>query len=604
MKKGLVAILAVALLATSCNKPSKGGEKPDTRQAFTFDEAIEYYEGLGFEGIILPDYRAANEEAEYEVIEDYLEEDDTLEIRVYDSPRKEMTEFVSNVKKSGWKLEKDEAGDYAGYFKANELAQIKIQDWTLATYDEEDNIYDCIRIFFQHAPIPGPEWPTSDLQAIFEEYDADYYEVPALVGENALFYADVYLYWGMFATGAMVVVSGATDAEIETYINTTLPEAGWTVDGDQEYGEATKTLLDLGGVAEVLFGMDGDEFLVILNFDLGQIPFDHFPQEEINAGFTALGLTAFSLVVPDGEGITYNYAFDEGNADYLDKPNLCYDYLKINNMTQQMYENYLAKMGTNGWAATEEAPNDYYKHFEDLKVTAHLKVSSGIGEEEGAKGTVTVTIYYITEADPLEEWPEAEVAALLGEGVTDVLPPVSFEGATFKMTKDGVKVFIGEDSQEDLVTAYKETLSTAEFTFDEEKGQYTSPNGQFVVKLSADTDGNLLINLIVPGFISRNAQAWLDSRGLEGETVPDFSSLEQYYKKGGNQESCYKVWLDGDQTEAIKALLVGYTIPETPHEKWGYECLSASGNIEIDFRYDSEPNETVVWFYYYPDIAE
>ena len=122
MKKGLVALLGATLLIASCGKANNNGKKSDPvddRLAFTFDEAIEYYDALGITGVTLPDYRAAKEEAEYEVIEEWLEEYDMLEIRVLNSPRKEMTEFVSSLKKSGWKLEKDDNGDYEGYFKKN-----------------------------------------------------------------------------------------------------------------------------------------------------------------------------------------------------------------------------------------------------------------------------------------------------------------------------------------------------------------------------------------------------------------------------------------------------------------------------------------------------
>lgn len=599
MKKGLVAILGATLLAVSCsnNKAPQG-------RSFTFNEGIEYYESLGIDGVKLPKYKVSSKNAQFDVIDDYLEEYDLLEVRVYDSPRQEMLDWVKDLKSAGWKLSKDDNGDYDGYFKANNLAQIQVQDWTLATYDEEDNIYDCIRIFFGHAPIPGPEWPTQDLQALFEEYDADYYDVPAFVGENALFTAEEYLFWGMYVTGAMVVVSGATDAEIETYISTTLPGAGWTVEGDADYGEATKAFEDIGGVATIEFGMDEDEFLIVLNFELSQLPLEEFPATEIAAGFEALGLPAFTLVVPNYEGITFNYTFDDGNLDYLDSPNYCYDYLKINNMTLEMFADYLSKMEANGWSTTDtELPYNYYKHFEDLKLTAHIRLSHNISDEEGATGTITVTIYYISEADPLENWPAEEIATLLGENITDVLPSAEYQNSTYKMGKDKVTVLVADEYEDALVTNYKTVLTGAEFTYDEENNTYVSPNEQFFVMLSKDSDGNMVIEFHAFGFISKNAQAWLDSRGLTEEAAPDFSSLEQYYKDGGNQDTCYKIWLNGDRTEAIKALLVGYTIPETPSEKWGYECFSASGLVEIDFRYDSEPDETVVWFYYYPDIA-
>ena len=599
MKKALIAVIGATLLAVGCSNNKAASNK----KSFTFDDAITFYESFDINDVTLPKYKA-NKEATMEFYDDYLESDGMIEARISNSPRKEMLDYVKDLKSNGWSLTKDDAGDYSGYYKKNPLAEIMVADWTLETYDEEDNVYDAIRIFFYHGAIPSPEWPEEGLQAIFAEYEEVYFEVPEFVGEDVLFTADVYLAYGIFPSGAMVVVSGATADEIDNYITTTLPGAGWTTTGDSAYGTATKAFPELGGMASIQFGMDGYDFLIVLDFGFSQIPTESFPAEAIAAGFEALGLPAFTLVEPDGEGYTYNYQFDEYNLDYLDSPTLCYDYVYIHNVSPEEFTAYQTKLENNGWhTESEESPYQYYKHFAEERFTAHIRVRYD-ASSTGADSDITITIYYITEEDPLENWPAEEVAALLGEDVTDVLPAVSFEDTSFKMTKDGVKVFIDEDSQEALVTAYKETLATAEFTFDEEKGYYTSPNEQFVVKLSTDTDGNMLIQLFIPGFISRNAQAWLDSRGLDGETVPDFSSLEQYYKDGGNQSSCYKVWLDGDHTEAIKALLVGYDIPTTPSEKWGYECKSASGLVEIDFRYDSEPNETVVWFYYYPDIAQ
>ena len=109
---------------------------------------------------------------------------------------------------------------------------------------------------------------------------------------------------------------------------------------------------------------------------------------------------------------------------------------------------------------------------------------------------------------------------------------------------------------------------------------------------------------MVPGFISRNAQEFLESRGLDGDVAPDFSSLENYFDSDKSLDISYKVWLNGDHTEAIKTILgEDYAIPETPSETWGYECLNNAETIEIDFKYDSDLDQTIIWFYYYPDIA-
>ena len=210
MKKALIAVIGATLLAVGCGNKSAAPKK----YSFTFDDAITFYEGFDINGVTLPEYKT-NKEATIEFYDDYVELDGIFEARIENSPRKEMTDYVKDLKSNGWSLTKDDNGDYYGYFKRNTLAEIYVQDWTLETYDEEDNVYDAIRIFFYHGAIPSPEWPEEDLQAIFEEYEEVYFEVPEFVGEDVLFTAEVYLYYGIFPMGAMVVVNGATADEID-----------------------------------------------------------------------------------------------------------------------------------------------------------------------------------------------------------------------------------------------------------------------------------------------------------------------------------------------------------------------------------------------------
>ena len=601
MKKALIAIIGATLLAVGCSNNKSSAPRS---KKFTFNDAISYYESFNITGVTLPEYEAKNSKARAETVEDYLEDEELLEVRITYSPREEMVAYVTSLKKGGWSLTKDDNGDYYGTYKRNELAQIYVQDWTLETYDGDDNIYDAIRIFFSHGAIPSPEWPEEGLQSIFEEYDETYFEAPEFEGENALFTSEVYLYYGVFPTGAMVVVSGATAEEINNYLEVTLPGAGWSVQGDSAYGTATKTFVDLGGVATIEFGTDGEDFLIILDFGLGQIPSETFPTEDIAAGFEALGLPAFPLIEPDGEGYTYNYQFDEYNLDYLDSPTLCYDYVYIHNVDPEEFAAYQTKLEINGWHTESEAsPFDYYKHFEEQKITAHIRVKY-IESETGADSDITITVYYIVEEDPLDAWPAEEIAALLGEGITDILPSAEYEDSKYRMTQNGLTIYVSEEYVDALISNYNSTLISVGFTFSEETGIYSSQNNQYNVKITANEDGTISIVLLVPGFISRNAQEFLESRGLDGDVAPDFSSLENYFDSDKSLDISYKVWLNGDHTEAIKTILgEDYAIPETPSETWGYECLNNAETIEIDFKYDSDLDQTIIWFYYYPDIA-
>ena len=65
----------------------------------------------------------------------------------------------------------------------------------------------------------------------------------------------------------------------------------------------------------------------------------------------------------------------------------------------------------------------------------------------------------------------------------------------------------------------------------------------------------------------------------------------------------YQIVLDGDFETEILALLEadGYNIPATAMQ-WGYECVDATGEVEIDVLYDEEYEFTFVTVYATADL--
>jgi len=549
----------------------------------TFEDAVSLFEYFGIEGVVIPAYEC--EDATLEVLGGV--EYEAIEFDIGNSSHEEMEAFADALEGAGWAFEVDSYGDYYGVF-GDTRACVYIGDWIGYTSQG----YDCIRVQFYLGDEVFTEWPAEAIADIFEENEAVLYDFPAFVAENATFNATTYLYYGLIPYGAQVDIVGATADEINTFLTVTLPGAGWTVTGNAEDGGmASKTFVELDGVAQVQFASSSSAFTLLLVFELAQIPAAAFPADDLAAAFEALGLPAFTITEPDGEGYTYEYTFDESNANYLNYPNYCYDPLYINNMSSEQFAAYLTKLQNDGWAIVDTISENNYelqKHFDDLGLTATIRVGWTSSTTYG--DYAFLRIYYIAELDPVAGWSAEEVAALLGSDVTDVLPEFVFEGATFTTYDDaygmGVLAFVGEGNQEKAMEDYAATLIAAGFTAVEGKdGFYLSPNEQFYVEVYKGTDGAVCLEFtfpLKPGFLSKELQAQIDNAGNTQYVVPDFSSLEQYFVGFSAYGSAY---LEGDHAVEVLAILeaAGFSIPETPSATYGYECYyDESHEFEID----------------------
>ena len=347
-------------------------------------------------------------------------------------------------------------------------------------------------------------------------------------------------------------------------------------------------------------------------------PSASFPSAALAAAFETLGVPAFTITEPDGEGYTFEYEFDDSNLYFLDYPAYCYDDMKINNMSQEQFDAYRTKLGTDGWV--EEVSGSYYyysKHFESQKMTAQIRLSYA-----SATSVATLRIYYVAEADPLPEWPTADIALLFqeyGDTLTDVLPALEgYPEATYTVFDDsdgkGVTCFVGEENQDAALTAYAATLLAANFTYDDVNDVYTSEHGEILAMLEKGTDGaiNIYVQLgLTAGFIARHSAAFLTSRGITDVALPDFSSLEAsalqesaVWDDSGWYYPCYQVVFDGDIVSQILGIFstAGWTVPETAGE-YGYECFDATGAVEVDVNYDEDDEVTYFTVYSYADFA-
>ena len=459
---------------------------------------------------------------------------------------------------------------------------------------------------------PVVEWPAADITAAFAAKGEPEFAVPALTGEGFSYVVDTTTYSSFID----ITVNGAGADDLLTYKGI-LETAGWTVSGSGSSYTAKKEFTQ--GIGKIAFANSSSYgFYIDIYYVMDPLPAAAFPAEALAAAFEALGVPAFTIPGPDGEGYTYEYQFDEGNLSYLDYPSWCYDDLKINNMSQEQFDTYRAKLGTNGWE--EEVSGSYYyytKHFETEKLTAQIRLSYA-----AATSIATMRIYYVAELDPLPEWPTADVAELFteyGDTLTDVLPALEgYPDATYTVFDDaygkGVTCFVGEENQDAALVAYAATLVAAKYTYDDVNEVYTSEHGEIVVSLEKGTDGAIVINAslgLFAGFLGKHASAFLTSRGVTTVELPNFSALEAsaiqesaVWDDSGWYYPCYQVIFDGNCVSTILGILTTaeWEVPATAGE-YGYECFDPTGTVEIDVDYDEDDEVTSFTVYSYADLA-
>lgn len=381
-----------------------------------------------------------------------------------------------------------------------------------------------------------------------------------------------------------------------------LTQAGWDVQEEKDEDGYFVAVAPSGlfAVAYLYLNSMGS-----LNIWLAPAPaktYDAFPAEALAASIAAYaedGAVAFEFPVFAKEGAKFTYEEDEYNALYIayGLPEYAGAIITAAPVVEDDYTAYKAAFVTASWTVEDAARGTGFTATKDIENvgTASIDVSFASGEIE-------ITVYFIPKPFPAAEWPAEEVAAFLAsEDVkTDSLPAANFEGASYNFYTNfgtGVTVIVGEDKVADAMAAYGAALVEAHFTYDEESKQYTSPNGEFYVKLYEGSDGGFDIDITFPKTLKR----LMKQNNENNYPLPDFSALEDkvvWASTGFVNYYRLQIVFTGDVVEQVLAAIgsaQGWSVPETP-TSYGYECMYGA-LLEMDVKYYESNDMTAIQFY-------
>ena len=383
-----------------------------------------------------------------------------------------------------------------------------------------------------------------------------------------------------------------------------LTQAGWDVQEEKDEDGYFVAVAPSGlfAVAYLYVSSMGS-----LNIWLAPAPaktYDAFPAEALAASIAAYaedGAVAFEFPVFAKEGAKFTYAEDEYNALYIAYGMADYANAVVtaSPVVEDDYTAYRGAFVTASWDVVDATTATRFsatKDFENVG-TASIDVSF-------ASGTLEITVYIIPKPFPAAEWPAAEVAAFLAsEDVkTDSLPAANFEGASYNFYTNfgtGVTVIVAEEEVANAMAAYGATLVEAHFTYDEESKTYTSPNGEFYVKLYEGTDGGFDIDITFPKTLKR----LMKQNNENNYPLPDFSALEDkvvWASTGFVNYYRLQIAFTGDVVSQVIAAIgsaQGWSVPETPSDQYGYECMYGEELLEMDVKYYESNDMTVIQFY-------
>lgn len=279
-----------------------------------------------------------------------------------------------------------------------------------------------------------------------------------------------------------------------------LAQAGWDVreekDGDGYF------------VAVAPSGLFAVSYLYVssmgsLNIWLAPAPaqtYDAFPSDLLAASiatYAGYGAVAFNFPVFAKEGAKFTYAEDPYNAMYISFGMADYASATVtaSPVVEADYTAYRGEFVTASWDVVDASSGTGFAATKDVENvgTASIDVSF-------ASGALEIVIYLIPKPFPAEEWPAADIAALLPARVTDVVLPFNGEASGYELGSvfgTYVIVTVEAGQEEALIAAYAAALKEAGWT---ELGadsfgdmHYASPNNQIDVCAYSEDAGTITI---------------------------------------------------------------------------------------------------------------
>ena len=389
---------------------------------------------------------------------------------------------------ANWKVQSEKVND--GYVAISPDDAYMINYTYNTQYKALLIVYSEINIFWNDAPI----------KAFFAKYNGTYVDVPALNVAGGQYYfeeADTNEYFFEKGEIDMVVafykVYGATSEDAQNYM-TTLRNAGYKVLNSENSYSATKAV-EGKGLFRIDYSFDpqGSVITLIFYIYLEPFPTTEFPQKEISE---ALG-GYLTDTVPGYTGETTGFQLNNDSYGL-------YIVVEVEQGTEAAaIEAYKATLVENGYSI-DEGTSQYISEHHEIYISLYPDA-----------GSFKITIFRA----PYLSWPSAQIAAFLGEEVTDTLPAfVDDEAQEFwfenQEDRDDLLITIyywGEDENgdqidfdtEEKVNNYIETLTSNGFFkfMENEDGDeyYVSKNLQIIVMIQYNDiwdEINIFINTV------------------------------------------------------------------------------------------------------------
>ncbi len=278
--------------------------------------------------------------------------------------------------------------------------------------------------FFNDAPI----------KAFFAKYNGTYVGLPAFNVTNGQYYfeeADTNEYF--FEKGeldmvvAFLTIYGGTAQDAANYM-TTLQEAGFKVLNSKDSYSATKAV-EGKGLFRLDYSYDPEKGVITLIFYIYLEPFPttEFPQDEISellGGYT-------TDIVPGYTGETTGFQLnDDSYGTYI--------VVQVPQGTEEAaIASYTQTLLENGYRLENEGGSVYVSEHHEIFVQMYKD-----------SGSFKIVFYRA----PYLSWPSAQVAAYLGEEISDVVPAFADGRAdefTFEPAEDGLAITISYYYEED-----------------------------------------------------------------------------------------------------------------------------------------------------------
>lgn len=344
---------------------------------------------------------------------------------------------------------------------------------------------------------------SSDVPPAFE--GADYYEASSS-------YVAIFCY-----------VESTTANEDYTAL---LKTAGWDVQDEKKEGYFVAISPDGKYAVCYLYNTE------LGSFDIYFGPVDFWNKSVVEAFFNKYN--GYVVDIPAFNVKGAEYVFTESNlneqAYYYGVYEAIHAFMYIYGAKATDVATYVDILTTAGWEVSLDG--NTYRAYLTIPDEGIARIEFAYNDKEGA---IVVTIYFMLDPIPVIEWPAKEIADLLGEYLTDIVPEYTGANQGFTILNDmfgtAVMVKIEKNTEDAALASYIQTLTTNGYTAldEEEYGEnyFISQNKEIIVNVYWADRGSITIafeKAPLTGFPSAVIDMMFDAT----DTVPASTDADSY----------------------------------------------------------------------------